>query len=48
MLSNVFEDSVVRIFCKDSDLVFHSDLYLRFCDWAKVIGSSDPIYGTLI
>lgn len=47
MLLNVFEDSQVRIFCKDNDLTFHNGLYLNFCDWAKTIGSPRPVYGIL-
>ena len=41
MLLNVFEDTVVRVFSKNNDIDFKSDIYKNFVAWAKENKFSD-------
>jgi hypothetical protein len=47
MLLNVFEDTCVRVFSKNSDIDFKGDIYKNFVDWAKENEFSVPLYGPL-
>ena len=47
MLLNVFEDTCVRVFSKNSDIDFKGYIYKNFVDWAKENEFSVPLYGPL-
>ena len=45
MLLKVFQDTVIRIFSKDSNFQVQNELFSKYCEWATKKGISKPIFG---